>query len=51
MEVFPAATVPGVLHDVDFMLKDGKRFADSGGWGYAVFEYDSTSDKAGAAQR
>ena len=44
METFPAATVPGSQHDVDFMLKDGKRFADSGGWGYAVFEYDAASD-------
>jgi hypothetical protein len=26
------------------MVKDSKRFADSGGWGYAVFEYDATSD-------
>jgi hypothetical protein len=34
MEIFPAAKVPGVQHDVDFMV-DGKRFADSGGWGYA----------------
>ena len=24
--------VPGALHDVDFMVKDSKRFADSGGW-------------------
>ena len=44
MEVFPAATVPGTQHDVDFMVKDSKRFADSGGWGYAVFEYDAASD-------
>jgi Cytochrome P460 len=36
--------VPGALHDVDFMVKDSKKFADSGGWGYAVFEYDSASD-------
>ena len=36
--------VPGALHDVDFMVKDSKRFADSGGWGWAVFEYDSASD-------
>ena len=36
--------VPDTLHDVDFMVKDSKRFADSGGWGYAVFEYDSASD-------
>jgi Cytochrome P460 len=43
METFPTATVPGTLHDVDFMVKDRKRFADSGGWGWAVFEYDAAS--------
>ncbi len=37
-------TVPGTLHDVDFMVKDSKRFADSGGWGYGQFEYDSTTE-------
>ena len=36
--------VPGALHDVDFMAKDSKRFADSGGWGWAEFEYDAASD-------
>ena len=36
--------VPGALHDTDFMVKDSKRFADSGGWGYAEFEYDAASD-------
>lgn len=35
--------VPNTLHDIDFMVKDGKRFADSGGWGYAEFEYDTAS--------
>ena len=44
LETFPAATVPGAQHDVDFMVKDSKRFADSGGWGYAVFDYDAASD-------
>jgi cytochrome P460 len=44
LETFPAATVPGTLHDIDFMVKDSKRFADSGGWGYAVFDYDTKSD-------
>ena len=44
LETFPVATVPGTLHDVDFMVKDSKRFADSGGWGYAVFDYDTKSD-------
>lgn len=43
LETFPAATVPGTLHDVDFMVKDSKRFADSGGWGWAVFKYDAAS--------
>ena len=37
-------TVPGRLHDTDFMVKDSKRFADSGGWGWAEFEYDAASD-------
>jgi hypothetical protein len=37
-------TVPGTQHDVDFMVKDSKRFADGGGWGYAEFEYDAASD-------
>ncbi len=36
--------VPGPLHDVDFMVKDSKRFADSGGWGFAVFAYEAASD-------
>ena len=43
-EFFPDATVPGKLVNVDFMVKDSKRFADSGGWGYAVFDYDGASD-------
>jgi hypothetical protein len=43
-EFFPDATVPGSLLNVDFMMKDSKRFADSGGWGYAVFDYDAASD-------
>jgi hypothetical protein len=44
METFPSATVPGTQHDVDFMVKDAKRFADSGGWGYGAFDYNATSD-------
>jgi hypothetical protein len=36
--------VPGVLDDIDFMVKDSKRFADSGGWGYAQFEYEAATD-------
>ena len=44
-QYFPDATIPGTQHDVDFMVKDSKRFADGGGWGYAVFEYDAATDK------
>ena len=36
--------MPGTLHNVDFMVKDSKRFADSGGWGWAAFDYDAASD-------
>jgi Cytochrome P460 len=43
-QYFPDTKVPGTLHDVDFMVKDSKRFADSGGWGWAVFDYDAASD-------
>jgi hypothetical protein len=41
----PAPTsVPGTLHDVDFIARDSKRFPDTGGWGYAQFNYDDASD-------
>ena len=44
-EAYPGQPiVPGAQHDVDFMVKDSKRFADSGGWGWAAFEYDPASD-------
>ena len=44
-----APTVPGIQHDVDFMLKDRMRFASSGGWGYGAFEYDAASNTFRAA--
>src|SRR5712672_2824964 len=37
-------TVPDTLHDIDFMVRDSKRFADTGAWGYAEFNYDAASD-------
>ena len=37
-------TVPDILHDVDFIEKDSKKFPDTGGWGYAQFNYDAASD-------
>jgi len=36
--------IPGTLHDIDFMVRDSRRFADSGNWGYAEFDYDAASD-------
>jgi hypothetical protein len=42
-EFFPETTVPGSLRDVDFMEKDSKRFADSGGWGWAAFDYEAAT--------
>ena len=41
---FPQQSVPGKLVNVDFMVKDSNRFSESGGWGYAVFDYDDASD-------
>ena len=42
---FPGqALVSDTLHDVDFMMKDSKRFADSGGWGWAAFNYNDATE-------
>ncbi|HKN76545.1 MAG TPA: cytochrome P460 family protein [Candidatus Acidoferrum sp.] len=37
--------VPDVFAQAFFMEKDSKRFPKSGGWGYAVLNYDAASDK------
>jgi hypothetical protein len=42
-EIGTRVTVPGELREVQFMVKDSKRFADSNGWGYALFNYDAAS--------
>jgi hypothetical protein len=39
---FPV-NVPDTLIDIAFMVRDSKRFADSGNWGYALFNYDPKS--------
>jgi len=45
-ETYPGQpTVPGNQLDAGFMVKDSKRFADSGGWGWAAFNYDAASGK------
>jgi hypothetical protein len=40
--------VPDAFSQAFVMEKDSKRFAASGGWGYAVFNYDAPSDKFSA---
>jgi hypothetical protein len=44
-DVPSAANVPDTLKYVDFIVKDSKRFAAIGGWGYAQFNYDPASDR------
>ena len=44
LETLPTAMVPASQHDADFMVKDSKRFADSGGWGWGAFKYNAASD-------
>jgi hypothetical protein len=38
-------SVPDALKSVAFMVKDAKRFAASGGWGYAKFDYTAATDR------
>ena len=40
--------VPDVFTQAFLMEKDSKRFPKSGGWGYAVFNYDAKSDSFAA---
>jgi hypothetical protein len=37
--------VPDIFTQAFVMEKDSKRFPKTGGWGYAVFNYDAASDK------
>ena len=39
-----SVNIPDTQKDVDFILKDSKRFPDTHGWAYAEFAYDVTSD-------
>ena len=36
--------VPDVFSQAFVMEKDSTRFPDTGGWGYALFNYDAASD-------
>jgi Cytochrome P460 len=40
-----AVDVPDVFSQAFVMEKDSKRFPQTGGWGYALFNYDATSDQ------
>jgi hypothetical protein len=40
--------VPDVFTQAFVMEKDSKRFSKSGGWGYALFNYEAASDKFAA---
>jgi hypothetical protein len=40
--------VPDVFSQAFVMEKDSKRFPKTGGWGYAVFNYEAASDKFSA---
>jgi hypothetical protein len=40
--------VPDVFTQAFVIEKDSKRFPKSGGWGYALFNYDATSNKFAA---
>ena len=43
-----AVDVPGVFKQVFVMEKDSKRFPKTGGWGYAVYNYDAAANKFSA---
>jgi Cytochrome P460 len=40
-----AVDVPDVFSQAFVMEKDSRKFPKTGGWGYAVFNYDAVSDK------
>lgn len=46
-----AVDVPDVFQQAFVMEKDSKRFPKTGGWGYAVFNYDAASDKFTADEK
>src|SRR6202046_5680445 len=44
-------TVPGDLEQVEFIVKDSKRFSGTHGWGYAMFDYDAASREVAPATK
>ena len=43
--------VPGDLAQVEFIVKDSKRFPDTHGWGYGMFDFDAASGKFAPATK
>ena len=41
-----AVDVPDVFKQAFVMEKDSKRFPKTGGWGYAVFNYEAATDSS-----
>jgi hypothetical protein len=39
-----SVNVPDTLAGIGFIVKDSTRYSDTGGWGYAQFDYDPASD-------
>ncbi|TAN39475.1 MAG: cytochrome p460 [Nitrospirae bacterium] len=42
-KAFTAAIEPDVLRRVEYMIKDAKKFGETGGWGYARFVHDAAT--------
>ena len=47
----PSGHGAGDLAQVEFIVKDSKRFSDTHGWGYAMFDYDAASGKFAPATK
>ncbi len=41
-DAFPVQS-PDTLHDIDFMVRDSKRFTGADHWGFAQFTYDNAA--------
>jgi cytochrome P460 len=44
------AFTEGPRRRIAIMMKDSKRYAETGGWGYEVFKGDSQTDRLGTAE-
>jgi hypothetical protein len=46
MKEFPGAWVPGAAPRIEFMVKDSKKYASTGGWGFGRFIDGKPADEA-----